>query len=130
MNTSRLGVPFLGELQPSAEILQLLQIELVRSVAAFFDKERKKKMIKKLLITKLKEYGESLIIKHGETDIGMIGKIVDGYVEKLSPIKKRITKTMIRHVKNDIDNYVKNVKQKQNNPGTVIDVDFTVKDKK
>jgi len=87
-------------------------------------------MIKKLLITKLKEYGESLIIKHGETDIGMIGKIVDGYVEKLSPIKKRITKTMIRHVKNDIDNYVKNVKQKQNNPGTVIDVDFTVKDKK
>ena len=60
----------------------------------------------------------------------MIGKIVDGYVEKLSPIKKRITKTMIRHVKNDIDNYVKNVKQKQNNPGTVIDVDFTVKDKK
>ena len=87
-------------------------------------------MIKELLITKLKEYGESLIAKHGENDIGMIDKIVDGYVEKLSPIKKRITKNMIRHVKADIDNYVKNVKQKQNNPGTVIDVDFTVKTKK
>ena len=87
-------------------------------------------MIKELLITKLKEYGESLVAKHGESDIGMIGRIVDSYVEKLSPIKKRITKTMIRHVKADIDNYVKGVKQKQNNPGTILDVDFTVKDKK
>lgn len=86
-------------------------------------------MIKELLITKLKEYGESLIIKHGENDIGIVGKIIDGYVEKLSPIKKRITKNMIRHVKTDIDNYVKNVKQKQNVPKAVIDADFTVKTK-
>ena len=80
-------------------------------------------MIKELLLTKLKEYGESLVAKHGE-------QIVDSYVEKLPPIKKRITKNMIRHIKTDIDNYVKSVKQKQNNPGTIIDVDFTVKNKK
>ena len=40
-------------------------------------------MIKELLLTKLKEYGESLIAKHGESDIGMVDKIIDGYVEKL-----------------------------------------------
>ena len=73
-------------------------------------------MIKELLFTKLKEYGESLVVKYGESDIGMINKIVDGYVEKLPPIRKRITKNMIRHIKSDIDNYVKGVKQKQNNP--------------
>lgn len=87
-------------------------------------------MIKELLLIKLKEYGESLIVKHGEDDIGMIGKIVDDYVEKLSPIKKRITKNMIRHVKSDIDNYVKNIKRKHNEPGKIIDVDFIVKTKK
>lgn len=86
-------------------------------------------MIKELILTKLKEYGESLIIKHGESDIGIIDKIVDDYVEKLSPIKKRITKNMIRHVKTDIDNYVKNIKQKHNQPNKVIDADFTVKTK-
>lgn len=87
-------------------------------------------MIKELLLTKLKEYGESIVARHGESDVGMINKIVDGYVEKLPPIRKRITKTMIRHIKDDIDNYVKGIKQKQNVPGSVIDVDFTVKDKK
>ena len=86
-------------------------------------------MIKKLLIMKLKEYGESLVAKHGENDINMISKIVDDYVDKLSPIKKRITKNMIRHVKTDIDNYVKNIKQKHNEPGKIIDADFTVKTK-
>lgn len=86
-------------------------------------------MIKKLLLIKLKEYGESLIVKHGESDIGMVSKIVDDYIEKLSPIKKRITKNMIRHVKTDIDNYVKNVRQKHNEPKKVIDVDFIVKTK-
>ena len=86
-------------------------------------------MIKKLLLTKLKEYGESLISKHGENDIGMIDGIVNSYVEKLSPIKKRITKNMIRHVKTDIDNYVKNVKQKHREPNKIMDVDFTVKTK-
>ena len=79
---------------------------------------------------KLKEYGESLVAKYGGQDIEMINGIVDGYIEKLPPIKKRITKTMIRHVKTDIDNYVKNVKQKQNIPSTIIDVDFNVKEKK
>lgn len=78
---------------------------------------------------KLKEYGESLIVKHGESDIGMINGMVDNYVEKLSPIKKRITRNMIRHVKTDIDNYVKNVKQKHNEPDKIIDADFTVKTK-
>lgn len=86
-------------------------------------------MIKKLLLMKLKEYGESLISKHGESDIGMIGRIVDDYVDKLSPIKKRITKNMIRHVKTDIDNYVRNVRQKHNQPGKIINADFTVKTK-
>ena len=86
-------------------------------------------MIKKLLIMKLKEYGESLIAKHGESDIGMVSGIVNDYVEKLSPIKKRITKNMIRHVKTDIDNYVKNVKQKHREPNKIMDVDFTVKTK-
>lgn len=87
-------------------------------------------MIKELLLTKLKEYGESIVARHGEADVGMINKIVDGYVEKLPPIRKRIIKTMIRHIKDDIDNYVKGIKQKQNIPSAVIDVDFTVKDKK
>lgn len=87
-------------------------------------------MIKKLLFAKLKEYGESLIVKHGENDIGVVGGIIDSYVEKMSPIKKRITKNMIRHVKADINNYVKNVKQKHNEPCKVIDADFTVKTKK
>ena len=87
-------------------------------------------MIKKLLLMKLKEYGESLIVKHGESDVGMIGGIVDNYVEKLSPIKKRITKNMIRHVRTDIDNYVKNVKQKHSESNQIIDADFTVKAKK
>ncbi|MCR4334577.1 MAG: hypothetical protein NUV47_02530 [Patescibacteria group bacterium] len=86
-------------------------------------------MIKNLLLAKLKEYGESLVAKHGENDIGMINKIINGYVEKLSPIKKRITKNMIRHVKADIDNYVKNIKQKHNEPNKIMDVDFTVKTK-
>ena len=86
-------------------------------------------MIKKLLLAKLKEYGESLISKHGENDIDMVSVIVNNYVEKLSPIKKRITKNMIRHVKADIDNYVKNIKQKHNEPGKIIDADFTVKRK-
>lgn len=87
-------------------------------------------MIEKLILTKLKEYGESLIVKHGEGDIGIVGKIVDDYVEKLSPIKKRITKNMIRYVKTDIDNYVKNIKQKHSDPNKIIDADFTIKDKK
>lgn len=87
-------------------------------------------MIRKLILTKLKEYGESLMVKHGEDDIGTISKIIDDYVEKLSPIKKRITKNMIRHIKTDIDNYVKNIKQKYNQPNKIIDADFTIKDKK
>mgnify|MGYP001577825936 CR=1 FL=1 len=87
-------------------------------------------MIKKLLLAKLKEYGESIVAKYGENDIGMIGGIVNNYVEKLSPIKKRITKNMIRHIKTDIDNYVKNVKQKHGEPNKIIDADFTVKTKK
>lgn len=87
-------------------------------------------MIKKLILTKLKEYGESLIIKHGENDIDIIDKIADDYIEKLSPIKKRITKNIIRHIKTDIDNYVKNVKQEHNQPNKIIDADFTIKDKK
>lgn len=86
-------------------------------------------MIKKLLLTKLKEYGESLIAKHGESDIDIVSKIVDDYIEKLSPIKKRITKNMIRHIKTDINNYVKNIKQKHGQPNKIIEAGFTVKTK-
>lgn len=86
-------------------------------------------MFKELLFAKLKEYGESVVAKYGESDINMVHGIITNYVDKLSPIKKRVTKTMIRHVKNDIDNYIRDIKYKHSNP-KIVDADFTVKEKK
>lgn len=85
-------------------------------------------LINKMIIGKLKSYGESVMKEHGESDVNLISSIAESQINNMTPVKRGIAKYFHRIFYKGALDYIGSLKNQQEK--TVIDVNFKVKGKK